>query len=191
MWSSERRRLLRGAALASATALLGSGCGFALRRPPELSFHTLQLSGFAPRSPLAAALTARIHSSASTRVVASAAEADVVLHALTDTRQRVVLASTSAGQVRELQLKLHLRYRLKRASGALLIPDAELLLTRDMSYSEGTALAKEDEAEQLFRAMQDDVVDQLMRRLAAISATQPATGLPPAPAPAASPASAP
>jgi len=184
MWSSERRRLLRGAALASTAALLGSGCGFALRRPPELGFRTLQLRGFAPRSPLAAALTARIHSSAQTRVVESAAEADVVLQALTDVRQKVVLASTSAGLVRELQLKLTLRYRILRGSGAVLLPDTTLALTRDMSYSEASALAKESEEAELYRIMQDDVVDQLMRRLAAVS-------LAPAAAPSASAASAP
>ena len=40
-----RRRFLLGAALALA------GCGFELKRPPALSFSTIQLSGFAPRSP--------------------------------------------------------------------------------------------------------------------------------------------
>ena len=169
MWSSERRQLLRGAALASAAALLGSGCGFALRRPPELAFRTIQLRGFAPRSPLAAALSARIRSSAQTRIVDSAAEADVVLNALTDARQKVVLASTSTGLVRELQLKMTLRYSIQRGSGTVLAPDATIALTRDMSYSEASALAKESEEAELYRVMQDDVVDQLMRRLAAVS----------------------
>ncbi|MEY2893914.1 MAG: hypothetical protein RJA98_3822, partial [Pseudomonadota bacterium] len=110
--------------------------------------------------------------------------ADVVLQALTDVRQKVVLASTSAGLVRELQLKLTLRYRILRGSGAVLLPDTTLALTRDMSYSEASALAKESEEAELYRVMQDDVVDQLMRRLAAVS-------LAPIPALAASAASAP
>jgi LPS-assembly lipoprotein len=35
-----------------------------------------------------------------------------------------------------------------------------------MSYSETVALAKEYEEEQLLRAMQSDIIGQLMRRLA-------------------------
>ncbi len=36
-----RRRLLIGAAVTL------SGCGFTLKRPPELGFKTIQLTGFA------------------------------------------------------------------------------------------------------------------------------------------------
>ena len=58
-----RRRFLLGAALALA------GCGFELKRPPALSFNTIQLSGFAPRSPLAAELKRSIDASSTTHVV--------------------------------------------------------------------------------------------------------------------------
>jgi len=37
-----------------------------------------------------------------------------------------------------------------------------------MTYSEGVALAKEQEEAMLFRAMQSDIVAQVMRRLAAL-----------------------
>ena len=37
-----------------------------------------------------------------------------------------------------------------------------------MSYTEKSALAKEQEEAELFRAMQGDIVAQVMRRLAAI-----------------------
>jgi LPS-assembly lipoprotein len=39
-----------------------------------------------------------------------------------------------------------------------------------MSYSETAALAKEDEERQLYRAMQSDIVTQVMRRLASVQA---------------------
>lgn len=147
-----------------------TGCGFELRRAPELKFQTVQLKGFAPRSPLAIELARAIAESRTTRVVETAAQAQVVLEALTDGREKSVVASTASGEVRELQLRARLSFRLRSVSGKELIPATELVLSRDMSYSERDALAKEQEEALLYKAMQSDIVAQLMRRLAAVQA---------------------
>lgn len=167
MWSS-RRRLLRGLGLGlalPAAALLG-GCGFQLRRPPELQFQSIALLGFAPRSPMADALREQLR--LQVRVLEAPERAQVVLRALEDQRERSVVASTSAAQVRELQLRLKLSFRADTPAGRELIPSSELLLQRDMSYSETAALAKEFEEAELFREMQADLVGQVLRRLAAV-----------------------
>jgi LPS-assembly lipoprotein len=162
-----RRRALLAAALAGVT--VGSaGCGFHLKRPPELRFRTIQLTGFAVRSPLAAELKAAIEATPSTRVVESAAQAQVVLEAIADERERSVIATTAAAQVREFQLRTRLRFRLRTPDGRELIPETEIVLRRDMSYLDAAALAKEREEELLYRAMQTDIVSQLLRRLAAV-----------------------
>lgn len=161
MWSSERRFLV--VALAAAPL---AGCGFQLRRPPEMAFQTIALSGFAPRSPLADELKRQLL--ASVRVMDAPAQAQVVLHALADEREKSVVASTSAAQVREFQLRLRLQFSARTAAGRELIAPVELLLSRDMSYSENVALAKELEEAELFREMQSDIVGQVLRRLAAI-----------------------
>jgi LPS-assembly lipoprotein len=158
----DRRRLLVMCAVAV------GGCGFELRRAPELRFRTIALSGFGVRSPLAEELRSSINASRTTLVVDSSAQAQVVLEALADARDRSVVASTSAGQVRELQLRARLNFRLRTPAGRELIPATEILLSRDMSYSETAALAKEQEEAFLFRAMQTDIVAQVMRRLAAV-----------------------
>jgi len=156
-----RRRLLL-------TSLLGSvllvSCGFQLRGTTQLPFSRIALEGFAPRSPLAEELRRTLSQSA--EVVASPAQAQVVLQALSDKRERSVVASTTAAQVRELQLRVRLEFRLATPGGRELIPVTELLLSRDMSYNETQALAKEYEEVQLVRAMQSDIVSQLMQRLA-------------------------
>ncbi len=159
-----RRRLLL-----ACLGLLG-GCGFALRRPAELRFRTVQLKGFAPRSPLADELRAAIAATRTTQVVDSAAAAQVVLEAIDDARERSVVASTAAGQVREIQLRARFEFRLHTPAGRELIAPAQIALQRDMSYSETAALAKEQEEAALFRAMQSDIVAQVMRRLAAVPA---------------------
>ena len=103
------------------------------------------------------------------RVLDNPAQAQVVLQALDDGRERSVVASTTAAQVRELQLRLKFNFRAQTPLGRELIPRAELLLKRDLSYSETQALAKEVEEAELFREMQADVVAQVMRRLAAVA----------------------
>ncbi len=143
-----------------------TGCGFELRRPAKLSFSSVALTGFAPRSPLADELRRQLLQQV--RVLPTPDKADVVLQALDDLREKSVVASTSAAQVREFQLRLKFNFRATTAAGRLLIPRVELLLTRDLSYTEVQALAKESEEAELYREMQADVVAQVLRRLAAI-----------------------
>jgi LPS-assembly lipoprotein len=101
-------------------------------------------------------------------VVEAVTQAQVVLEALSDARERSVVASTTAGQVREIQLRTRLQFRVRTGAGRELIPPTELLMSRDISYSESLALAKEQEEAQLYAAMQGDIVAQVMRRLAAV-----------------------
>lgn len=151
--------------------LLGSvtlaGCGFELRHEPVLAFQTLALTGFPPDSPLAAGLKRQIKRTP-VQLLDDPARAQVVLEALREYRDRTVVASTSAGQVREWQLRLQFDYMIRTASGELLVPKVELRLSRDMNYTETAALAKEQEAANLYNAMQSDAIAQVMRRLAAV-----------------------
>jgi LPS-assembly lipoprotein len=157
-----RRRLLLGAAATLA------GCGFELKRSPELSFKTIQLTGFAARSPLAAELKMNIDASPTTRVVDAAKDAQVVLQALGEAREKVVVAQTSSNQIREFELRYRFGFRLRTVAGKDLLPDSEILLKRSLTYTETAALGKEQEEAFLYRAMQSDIVSQVSRRLASV-----------------------
>jgi|CXWL01.1.fsa_nt_gi LPS-assembly lipoprotein len=167
MWWSDRRAALGALTGLAGLAALGlGGCGFQLRQPPKLAFASIALTGFAPRSPLAEELRRQL--ALHVRLLDTPPKADVVLHALVDAREKSVVASTSAAQVREVQLRLKFNFRAQTPAGRELIPGAELLMKRDLSYSETAALAKEQEEAELFREMQADVVAQVLRRLAAV-----------------------
>jgi len=157
-----RRRLLLGAAVTL------SGCGFALKRAPEMSFKTIQLAGFPARSPLAAELRSQLDASPTTRVVENPSEAQVVLQALSEAREKVVVAQTSASQIREFELRLRLNFRVRNAAGKDLIGNSEIVQSRSMTYTETIALAKEQEEATLYRSMQTDIVSQVLRRLASV-----------------------
>lgn len=163
----QRRVLL--SLMASAAAL--SGCGFALRKAPNFAFTTLY-SGLAETSPLGVELRRSLVSTGKVKVITDArqiSEAQVILDVLADQREKVVLSLNAAGQVREFQLRMRFRFRLRTLAGKELIPDTEILQERDISFNESAVLAKEAEEGLLYRDMQSDIVQQIMRRLAAVS----------------------
>ena len=163
----QKRTLLTALALAP---MLGA-CGFRLRGVPEFAFRSLYLSAPAA-SPLARELQRTLASAGGAITVSrdpqQLTQAEVILDLLSEQHERVVVAYNSSGMVRELQLRLRVHFKLRTLAGEELIGNTELLQTRDVSYNETQALAKEAEEALLFRNMQTDIVQQLMRRLAAV-----------------------
>lgn len=152
-----------------ALASLG-GCGFALRQAPSFAFTTLY-SGLSEASPLGVELRRSLESTGKVRVITDAGqrhEAQVILEALADQREKVVLSLNATGQVREFQLRLRFGFRLRSPTGKELIPATEITQQRDISFNESAVLAKEAEEALLYRDMQSDIVQQIMRRLAAL-----------------------
>lgn len=159
------RRRIAGAALLAGAATL-AGCGFRLRRPAPMRFRSIAFAGFERGSALAEELRRQLPPTV--QVVSDTRTAQVVLQALADARERSVVASTAAAQVRELQLRVRFEFRATTPSGRELIPRTELRLARDLSYREDLALAKEQEEAELVRGMVGDIAQQVLRQLAAI-----------------------
>lgn len=163
-----RRRILLGAAAATLLA----GCGFQLRKAPDFAFDTIYINT-PPTSPLANELRRTLTSAGNVQVLTNPTDqqrAQVVMEIPLELREKVVVGLNSAGQVREFQLRSRIRFRLRTPGGRELIPETELLQQRDISFNEGAVLAKEAEEQLLYRDMQTDLVQQLMRRLAALKA---------------------
>lgn len=162
------RRLI----LATAAGGLLAGCGFQLRQPPSFAFSTIQVVA-GPNSLLADELRRNLGAAGTVRVVQPRSgdpAPEVVLEMLAEQRQKVVVGVNAAGQVREFQLRSRVSFRLSTPRGRELIPATELQQQRDVSFNESAVLAKETEEALLFRDMQGDLVQQLMRRLSAVKA---------------------
>jgi LPS-assembly lipoprotein len=154
--------------LAVAPVALLAACGFELRKAPDFAFTTLYLGS---NSALANELRRSVAASGKVEVIVDPAQlgrAEVILDTLADLREKAVVGLSASGQVREFQLRTRYRFRLRSRSGKELIPETELLLTRDISFNESLVLSKEAEEGLLYRDMQADIVQQLMRRLAAV-----------------------
>lgn len=198
--AATRRQWLRAAtrvamfASAAGIVLGSSGCGFKLRQGYDMAFKTIQLTGFAGNSPMAAELARALEASgvqvvdstlAATQAASSATvpSSHIVFEALLDKRDMVVSTTTAYGQIRDITVRSTLRFVVKRGDGSTLVPTADISLARELTYNEKDALAKQDEIAALHRAMQSDLVNQLLRRLSAIrpdQLTPPLEAAPPA-----------
>lgn len=187
MWSSSRfvhflpraqavagtqapRRALITAAAASLTL---AACGFRLRGERTLPFETIFL-GFPPNSPLGAELARNIRAGTRTQVVDDRAKAQAVLDVLGESREREVLAVNAQGKTREYQLRLRFVFRVHDGKGAEFVPPSTVAIQRDIAFNEAQVLAREAEEAVLFRDMQSDLVQQVLRRLAAAQVAKPA-----------------
>lgn len=147
-------------------ALLLSACGFQLRGNYSLPFDTLHIS-LPTSSELHAVLKRNILASTQTRIVDDAKSAQATLVITGDRQVKDILSLNSAGRVREFQLVRTVGFRVHDAANRDLIPPGQIVLRRDISFSDAQVLSKEAEEGLLWRDIQEDLVQQLLRRLAA------------------------
>lgn len=179
-----RRQALRHLLLVTVVAGV-SACGFQLRSSGDYPFRTLY-ANFSLTSPLGVEL--RRHLLGTGRIEVwndpqQLARADAILDILGEERQQVVVGVNASGQVRELQLRLRVKFRLRTPQGMTLIEPVELAQQRDLSFTETAALSKEIEQGMMYRDMQTDIVQQIMRRLAAVKAAPRPVAVVPSEAP--------
>jgi LPS-assembly lipoprotein len=152
-------------ALASVVlALLLAACGFQLRGAQPLPFSSLYV---AEDWELGAILRSNIRAYGSTRLASSPQEAQAVLTRIGETREKNILSLSATGRVREYQLRYRFAFRVHDLKGREFIPPTEVVLVREISFSDDRVLAKEQEEVLLYRDMQNDMVQQVLRRMAA------------------------
>ena len=160
-----RRQTIRSILAAAAFAML-CGCGFQLRGSYSLPFESIYFA--TGDNVIGAGLKRQVRSSSGTRVVETAsADAQVTFIPTGEWRDEEILSLSSAGRVREKQLRYRYAYRIVDTKGQDLVPTSYVELTRDVTYADSATLAKTQEEELLWRDMESDLVQQLMRRLVA------------------------
>jgi len=148
-------------------SLLVAGCGFQLRGQANLPFDRIYVesNGF---SLFAAELRRIIQSAKSVEVVDTAEQAQVVLQVLGESQERKILSLSPSGSVNEYQLLYQVRYRVMNNQMNDLAAPGDISLHRDMTYDDTETLGKESEEQLLFRSMQIDAVQQMLRRLSVV-----------------------
>jgi LPS-assembly lipoprotein len=146
--------------------LMLGACGFQLRGAYSLPFETIHVAQ-PETSELRALIKRNIEGSTQTRVVDDAKDAQATLSILADSPVKRIMSLNSAGRVREYQLVRTFTFRVSDAKGQDYIPLSTFSITRDMTFDDAALLSKEAEEVLLWRDIQNDLAQQLMRRLAA------------------------
>lgn len=150
-----------------AFGLLLTACGFQLRGQADLPFERIyvETDGF---SLFAAELMRVIQSGDAVEVMDSPEEAEVILKVTNEMRERKILSLQSSGSVAEFLFVYRISYRVMDNKRKDLVAPNEISLRRAMQYDDTVILGKESEEELLFRDMQADAVQQMLRRLSVI-----------------------
>jgi LPS-assembly lipoprotein len=143
-----------------------SGCGFKLRGEVDLPYASLYIA-LPESNTMRAKLARSIKAGSKTTMAASAKESQAVLGVTADSMAKNVLSLNSAGRVREYQLVRTFGFRVYDPLGRDLIPPGQIVVKRDITFDDSQVLSKQAEEILLVRDMEDDLVQQLLRRLAA------------------------
>jgi len=146
-----------------------AGCGFQLRGSSSLPFKTIYVST-PENSQLGNELKRNIRAGTSTALAPNPQTAEARFDVLTELREKEILSLNSAGRVREYVLRYRVVFRVVDQTGKVLIPATDINLKRDISFNESAILATESEEALLYRDMQSDVVQQILRRMATVRA---------------------
>ena len=165
------RHASRVAAAAALCAALAA-CGFHPRGAATLPFENVYID--APKGSVFAAQLRRVIGSGSrTRVAARPQEADATLQVMNEEREKEILSLSAGGRARELQLRYRVQYQVFDRQRRLIAEPGEIVLRRDYSFNDQEQLSKESEEALLYRDMETDAVQQLIRRLQAVAKASP------------------
>jgi LPS-assembly lipoprotein len=139
------------------------GCGFQLRTPPQIAFATVYLSSAQPSAVLTE--LRRELTQPKSRVVSTLGAADAHVRIVREDREKVIFALSGAGRVREYQLRLKVTYSITDARDRSLVEPSEIVLNRLITYDDRALAAKEQEEQFLYRDMQAEATQQILRRL--------------------------
>jgi LPS-assembly lipoprotein len=148
-----------------------AACGFQLRGKTDLPFDSIYVP--AAHQGVALDVKRNIQSGTRTKVVDDAKTAQAVLQFTQEVREKHILSLSGTGRVREFQLRYRVGFRVHDGKGGEFLPANTIELTRDVTFNDAIVLAKQEEDLLLYRDMQSDMVQQIMRRLAAAQPPKP------------------
>lgn len=160
-------------ALILAAAL--SGCGFHLRGSgsAQLPYKSMYIS-LPETAEVNIWLQRYIRAARTTEITDDAKQAEAVFVQISDTRNKSILSVNAQGTVREYRLQLDYTFRIVNTKGQELVAPNTITLIRDLTYDASNVLAKNQEERVLWRDMTNELVNQIVRRLAIIKPKNPA-----------------
>lgn len=146
-----------------------TACGFQLRgQVADLPYERIYVT-----APVGLTIGADMKRALSThsrlKVVSHIEKAEVVLQIVHAIHEKRILSLSAGGRVREFELGYRVAARLLDPAGNELAALREIHLTRILPFLDAQILAKAAEEEMLYRDMQRDAIQQILRQVSAIN----------------------
>lgn len=149
--------------------MLLAGCGFHLRQPAQLpaAMQRTYINDSSGSVELVRQLR-RSLITPTTKVTDDATSATATLNILSARQYQRVLSVSNTGQPLEYQVAYQVQFSLTDAHGKTLIEPQTLTLTRNYAYDIANTLGDVEQANVLYKAMQDNMAQLIMFRLQAL-----------------------
>jgi LPS-assembly lipoprotein len=157
--------------LIAGVTMLMAACGWHLRGQVNLPFERIHVEsdGF---SLFAAELRRVIQSGSAVQLTKTPQEAQVILRVLGEVQEKRILSLSQAGSVSEFELYYQVNYRVMDNQMQDLVAPNQISLRRDLTFDDTQTLGKESEEQLLYRDMQTDAVQLMLRRLSVVLVNQ-------------------
>jgi len=144
-----------------------AACGFHLRGDFKFDFRSMYVD---PQgSPLFRLIKRLNRGMQMTEIVQNPKEAEVILSITQEREKQKTLSYDNHGDAREYALFYRVTYSLRTQKGKELVAPTTITLRRTMTYDDSEDLAKEREKRMLYADMQQDIANQILRRLSKVS----------------------
>ena len=148
-------------------AMVLSACGFQLRGAYTFPFKTALVESPKSAPEFAEQLRRSILSQGSITLVEAKDKPQARIRVLEVFSDKRILSLSSGGKVREFVLEQRIKFDVVDEGERALLEETTISATRDFSFSDAQALAKEGEERVLRADMQSDLIAQMLRQLQA------------------------
>ncbi len=146
-----------------------AACGFKLRgQVSELPFERVYVTAPAGLT-IGSDLERVISTHTRAKIVNKAEKSEAIIQIVHAIREKRILSLSESGRVREFELVYRVAARLLDAHNTELASLQEIRLTRILPFLDAQALAKAAEEEMLYKDMQKDAVQQILRQVSAVT----------------------
>lgn len=149
--------------LMALTLALLAGCGFQLRGQVPLPFESAYVDA-APGSALGAMLAKQL--ALESKLASQRDKADVIIKIANEGQNKSILTLSSSGKVQEYRLTSTATVSAIGPKGEVVLPPSAMQQVRDFSYSSQQVLASDTQESMLRSEMTQDMLQQVLRRLA-------------------------
>ena len=144
-----------------------SACGFKLRANAELPFTTLH-NGMKAGTELSDEFNRQARISSTTILVANRSRAQASLEMIKESREKEAVSFSPSGRPREYLLRYRVNFRVRDKSGVEVLEPTEILLRRYITTTDIEVLSAQLEEDFLYKEMQKDMAQQIIRRLSVL-----------------------